>query len=117
MRSPCNNRNPSPPCPEGFTTKEDKPCCYKSPAKKAPTKKAPAKKTPGKTALAKKPAAKKASVKKPAAGKSPCTKRNPAHPCAEGYSTKEGKPCCYKNPAKKKKTPSKAPAKAPAAKK
>lgn len=100
MRSPCNNRNPSPPCPEGFTTKEGKPCCYKSPAKKASIKK-PA---------AKKPAAKKTSAKRDSTGKSPCTTRNPAPPCAEGYTTKEGKPCCYKSPAKKK-APAKSPAK------
>lgn len=87
----CNNKNPPPPCKEGFEERErtlksgkQEVCCYKQ-------KKKTLKKTP-----------------KPKVEKT-CNNRNPPPPCKEGYEIKErtlssGKTekCCYV--AKKKKT-------------
>ena len=94
----CNNRNPSPPCKEGYSPKLNKKknieCCYKSKKKdnqKDKKKKSPKKRIDEKNKQNKQNKQKKAS----------CNNRNPSPPCKEGYSPKLNKKknieCCYKS--------------------
>ena len=122
----CNNRNPAPPCKEGYEIKKNpknEDCCYKvakvSKPKKA-SKKAdafPHKEEKAadaisqneKSAAAEKNTPKKDKVEK----KASCSSRNPAPPCKEGYRVKKNsknEDCCYKIKTKELKDKQKAEA-------
>ena len=109
----CNNRNPSPPCKEGYSPKLNKKknieCCYKS--KKKDNQKLGKKKKSPKKRIDEKNKNKKAS----------CNNRNPSPPCKEGYSPKLNKKknieCCYKSKKNNKEKANVAKEKAEKAKK
>lgn len=81
-KSTCNNRNPEPPCKEGYVVKKNpknEDCCYKVDKQKQEQKPKPKPKTPE--------------------NKTTCNNRNPAPPCKEGYKAKrnaKNEECCYK---------------------